>query len=57
MNHQVFFSRGEAEAFANQLMESGCEVEVWSGRDAFGQRQFEVKWVVLNENGSVVVNG
>jgi len=57
MNHRVFFNRCEAEAFADQLMEQGCVVEVWSGRDAFGQRQFEVKWVVMSENGSVVVKG
>ena len=57
MTTRDFFSRVEAEKFADALMDQGCVVEVWSGRDGFGQRIFTVKWFVMSENGSVVVKG
>jgi hypothetical protein len=39
---KVFFSKVRANKFIESL---GCrEVELWSGRDAFGQTIYTVKW-------------
>jgi len=45
-NHsKTFFSRTRAERFASMLREQGCEdIQIWSGKDAFGQTQHTVRW-------------
>lgn len=40
-----FFSKKRAEEFAKQLEKQGAEdIAIWSGRDAFDQTQYTVKW-------------
>ena len=40
-----FFSKKRAEEYAKMLEKNGAEnVTVWSGKDGFGQDQYNVKW-------------
>lgn len=42
---KTFFSQKRAEAFAEQLKANGAEdIQIWSGKDAFGQTQHTVRW-------------
>ena len=42
---RTYFSKKRAEAFAETLRQQGFEkVEIWNGRDGFGQAIFTVKW-------------
>ena len=42
---KTFFNQNRAEAFAEYLRTQRCEdIQIWSGRDAFGQTQYTVKW-------------
>ena len=42
---RTFFSKKRAEEFANSMRNQGFEsVQIWTGRDGFGQTQYIVKW-------------
>lgn len=42
---KTFFSKGLAEIFAETMRRQGFEtVEIWTGRDGFGQTVYVVKW-------------
>ena len=42
---RTFFNEKKAQAFAEAIRETGAEdITIWSGLDAFGQRQHTVKW-------------
>ncbi len=42
---KIFISMTRAERFAEQLKASGAEdIQIWSGRDGFGQTEYTVKW-------------
>lgn len=45
-NHiKTFFNQNRAEAFAEYLNTQKAEdIEIWRGRDAFGQTQYTVRW-------------
>lgn len=45
-NHRkTFFYEEKAKAFAEYLKTQGCEdIEIWGGRDAFGQLSYSVHW-------------
>ena len=42
---KTFFTKSVAERFAETLRQQGFEnVEIWTGRDGFGQEIYTVKW-------------
>ena len=42
---RTFFYRSSAEAFAKELEANGAKnIEIWSGKDGFGQTTHTVKW-------------
>lgn len=46
---KTFLNEKRAEAFAENLKGQGAEdVQIWSGRDAFGQTEYVVKWNLWN---------
>ena len=54
MHHRFresFFNETRAEAFAEYLKTQGAEdIEIWGGRDAFGQDQYTVCWNLWNSD-------
>lgn len=46
---KTFLNEKRAQAFAEYLNTQGAEdVSIWSGRDAFGQTEYVVKWNIWN---------
>lgn len=48
---RTFFSEASAERFALELKMAGAvDVVIWSGRDAFNQTQWTVRWNLKEED-------
>lgn len=44
-----FFTEEKAEQFMETLKNNNCEdIQLWTGIDGFGQREYVVKWNKLN---------
>ncbi len=42
---KTFCTEARARKFADQIKQSGAEdIALWTGRDAFGQTEYTVKW-------------